>query len=178
MLFRAYGGGRWWRLLDSAGSNIELPEIGEEVLSPEGEPIEDWKPQAASSLRDLTSLEPSPIEEDTWDDDGDDVGLPPSVDTAEFKREELFAHAERSSSTSPMTVIGVVAALVLGAFVVGQQFWGVVRICVDTPWSRYPIWRYRIDSLKSDNSACESGEGTGRWNSASSDEYSSDRPGR
>ena len=62
--------------LDSAGSNIELPEIGEEVLSPEGEPIEDWKPQAASSLRDLTSLEPAPIEVDTWDDDGDDVGLP------------------------------------------------------------------------------------------------------
>ena len=138
--------------LDSAGSNIELPEIGEEVLSPEGEPIEDWKPQAASSLRDLTSLEPAPIEVDTWDDDGDDVGLPPSVDTAEFKREELFAHAERSSSTSPMTMIGVVAALVLGAFVVGQQFWelsGSAR----HPWSRYPIWRYRIDSLKSGNSA-------------------------
>ena len=107
----------------SAEGISELPEIGEEVLSPEGEPIEDWKPQAASSLRDITPLEPSPIEEDTWDDDGDDVGLPPSVDTAEFKREELFAHADRSSSTSPMTMIGVVAALVLGAFVVGQQFW-------------------------------------------------------
>ena len=107
----------------SADGTSELPEIEEEVLSPEGEPIEDWKPQAASSLRDITPLEPSPIEADTWDDDGDDVGLPPSVDTAEFKREELFAHAERSSSTSPMTMFGVVAALVLGAFVVGQQFW-------------------------------------------------------
>ena len=109
--------------VDPVYSDIELPEIVEEVLSPEGEPIEDWKPQAASSLRDLTPLESTTIEPDSWDDDGDDVGLPPSVDTAEFKREELFAHAERSSNTSPMTVIGVIAALVLGAFVVGQQFW-------------------------------------------------------
>ena len=109
----------------SEGSDIELPEIGEEVLSPEGEPIEDWKPQAASSLRDLTSLEPAPIEADRWDDDGDDVGLPPSVDTAEFKREELFAHAEKSSNTSAATIIGVVAALGLGALIVGQQFWGL-----------------------------------------------------
>ena len=57
----------------SADGTSELPEIEEEVLSPEGEPIEDWKPQAASSLRDITPLEASPIEADTWDDDGDDV---------------------------------------------------------------------------------------------------------
>ena len=37
----------------SADGTSELPEIEEEVLSPEGEPIEDWKPQAASSLEIL-----------------------------------------------------------------------------------------------------------------------------
>ena len=133
--------------------NIELPEIGEEVLSPEGEPIEDWKPQAASSLRDLTSLEPAPIEVDTWDDDGDDVGLPPSVDTAEFKREELFAHAERSSSTSANDSDWCRCCSCSWGFCRWSAVLGVVRICFDTPWSRYPIWRYRIDSLKSGNSA-------------------------
>ena len=111
--------------IGTVGVSVELPEIGEDMLAPEGEPLTDWKPQAASSLRDLSPLEQSPIEAEGWEDDDDDIGLPPSVDTAEFKRDELSAHENRAKGSSPMLVVGVAAALIIGAFIVGKQFWAV-----------------------------------------------------
>ena len=110
--------------LDSAADVLsDLPEIGEEALEPEGQPLSDWSPSAAHTLRGLATSEQSVIEPDTWDEDGDDIGLPPSVDTAEFKRDEVFARTTQKSGPSAAMVAGTAFLLALGAYVVGLQFW-------------------------------------------------------
>lgn len=108
---------------DDSSLLADLAPIEEDALIPEGQPIDDWTPSAAFSLRAIESHSQAPIEPEAWDEEGDEAGLPPSIDTTEFKRDELFATPAPKSGPSVFVVIGVALLLALGAYVAGQQFW-------------------------------------------------------
>jgi len=105
----------------------DLEPIEEDALIPEGQPIDDWTPSAAFSLRGIASSDNAPIAPESWEEDGDeegdDIGLPPSIDTTEFKRDELFATPSPKSGPSVFVVMAVGLLLAIGAYVAGQQFW-------------------------------------------------------
>ena len=111
-------------LADAEASLAEsVADIEEDVLSPEGDPLDDWSPSAAHKLRDLAPSESVRIEPEGWDDEHDDVGLPPSVDTAEFTRDEIFTRVQEKSGPSLGLVLFVVLLLSSGAYLIGLQFW-------------------------------------------------------
>ena len=113
---------------DSSESNIlsDGPDILEDVLEPEGDPINDWVPHAAAALREIDTAEAPTSNTDVvnWEDDEEDYGLPPTLSTAEFQRVDVSSQDTKQGRATWFKLSLLSIMLFAGAAVVTYELLG------------------------------------------------------